>query len=140
MRFKRRWRARPCRPAAISNLAAFNSRSSGGVRYELQAQSKKKHECAEEQAQPEPPRTHRAFLESGKSVSHDRSVLVGADHFAAVDRRKCLPDAGSYPAGIVHFAPFAVTRVIDIEFHELIEFLMKCTEPSANPTLTPPGW
>ena len=47
---------------------------------------------------------------------------------------------GIIPTGIVHFAPLAVTRTMPSEFHELIELLMKWTEPSANATLTPPGW
>ena len=68
------------------------------------------------------------------------SVLVGADHLAAVDRRERLPDAlASYRAGSCSSPPPAVTRLMLSEFHELIELLMKCTDPSANPTLTPPG-
>ena len=49
---------------------------------------------------------------------------------------------GIVPAGMVHFAPLTVTRrgLMLIQFHELIELLMKWTEPSANAVLTPPGW
>ena len=46
---------------------------------------------------------------------------------------------GTVPAGITQLAPLSGTRVMPSDFHELTEFLMKWTEPSANPTFTPPG-
>jgi len=44
------------------------------------------------------------------------------------------------PPGMTHLALLVAARVIVAQFQELIELLIKWTDPSAKAQLTPPGW
>ena len=75
------------------------------------------------------------------SRTTSRSILIGADDLAAVARREGLIDTVDLAAEVIYpGAPFWLpVAVINLGFHELIELLMKWTEPSQNAKFAPPG-